>query len=130
MPMIRSRRRLAAAFVLLGATGAALAAPATGRPEAAKGPIQCELEVSRRAGSVELTALAHADKATRGQYRFRVSGQGTDIRQGGPFAVPAGRTEQLGTVTLGANAANANAELEIVVGSTTIRCAERLGARI
>lgn len=128
MPMLRSRPRLAAALVLLGATGAAFAGPAVTRPS--EGPVRCELDVSRRGGSVELTALAHAEKATRGEYAFRVSGRGTDIRQGGPFAIASGGTEQLGTVTLGAGGSGYDADLTVVVSGKTISCSGRVGGGI
>lgn len=123
------RRRLAAALVLLGATGAAFAGPAVTRSGggAGEGAIRCELDVSRRGGSVELTALAHAAKAARGEYAFQVSGRGTDIRQGGPFAIAAGGTERLGTVTLGAG--SYDADLQVVAGGTTITCSDRVGGR-
>lgn len=132
MPTFPTRHRLAVALVLLGAAGAAFAGPAVSRPgaDADGGPVRCELDVARRGGSVQLTALAHADKATRGEYAFEVSGRGTDIRQGGPFAVAAGGTERLGTVTLGAGAAGANAELTLFVGGARIQCTDRLGGRI
>jgi hypothetical protein len=128
MPMLRSRHRLAAALVLLGATGAAFAGPAV--TKSSEGPIRCELDVSRRGGSIELTALANAEKATRGEYAFRVSGRGTDIRQGGPFAVASGGTVQLGTVTLGTGGSGYDADLTLVVAGKTISCSDRVGGGI
>ncbi|WP_442880248.1 curli-like amyloid fiber formation chaperone CsgH [Aurantimonas sp. A2-1-M11] len=77
-----------------------------------------------------MTALAHAEKATRGEYAFRVSGRGTDIRQGGPFAVASGGTALLGTVTLGAGGSGYDADLTVVVDGKTISCSERVGGGI
>ena len=128
MPLLRPRHRLAAALVLLGATGAAFAGPAG--TLSGEGPARCELDVSRRDGSVELTALAHAEKATRGEYAFRVSGRGTDIRQGGSFTIASGGTEQLGTVTLGAGGSGYDADLTLVVSGKTISCSGRVGGGI
>lgn len=129
MPSFLTCNRLMAALLLLGATGAAFAGPALSpsRGGVGEGPVRCELDVSRRSGSVELTALAHADRPTRGEYAFEVSGRGTDIRQGGPFAVAAGGTERLGTVTLGAGASGTSADLKLLVGGKTIRCSDRVG---
>lgn len=128
MPLLRPRHRLAAALVLLGATTAAFAGPAVTR--SGEAPIRCELDVSRRGGSVELTALAHAAKSARGEYAFHVSGRGTDIRQGGPFAIGSGGTEQLGMVTLSAGGSGYDADLTVVVDGKTISCSGRVGGRI
>jgi hypothetical protein len=128
MPLLRPRHRLVAALVLLGATGAAFAGPAV--TQSGEEPVRCELDVTRRGGSVELTALAHAEKTTRGEYAFRVSGRGTEIRQGGPFAIASGGTEQLGTVTLGAGGSGYGADLSVVVDGKTISCSGRVGGGI
>jgi hypothetical protein len=128
MPMIRSRHRLAAPLVLLGATGAAFAGPAVTR--SSEGPVRWELDVSRRGGSVELTALAHAEMAMRGDYALRVSGRGTDIQQGGPFAVASGGTAQLGRITLGAGGSGYDADLTLLVSGKTISCSDRVGGGI
>ncbi|UIJ73432.1 curli-like amyloid fiber formation chaperone CsgH [Aurantimonas sp. HBX-1] len=125
MPLLRPCHRLAAALVLLGATGAAFAGPAG--TISSEGPVRCELDVSRRGGSVELTALAHAEKATRGEYAFHVSGRGTDIRQGGSFTIASGGTEQLGTVTLSGGGSGYDADLTLVVSGKTISCSGRVG---
>lgn len=128
MPLLRPRHRLAAALVLLGATSAAFAGPAVTR--SGEAPVRCELDVSRRGRTVELTALVHAEKATRGEYAFHVSGQGTDIRQGGPFAIALGGTEQLGRVTLGAGGSGYDADLAVVVDGKTISCSDQVGGGI
>ena len=128
MPLLRPRHRLAAALVLLGATTAAFAGPAVTR--SGEAPVRCELDVSRRGGSVELTALAHAAKSARGEYAFHVSGRGTDIRQGGPFAIGSGGTEQLGMVTLSAGGSGYDADLTVVVDGKTIPCSAQVGGRI
>ena len=128
MPLLRPRHRLAAALVLLGATTAAFAGPAVTR--SGEAPIRCELDVSRRGGSVELTALAHAAKSARGKYAFHVSGRGTAIRQGGTFAIASGGPEQLGMVTLSAGGSGYDADLTVVVDGKTISCSAQVGGRI
>ncbi len=120
--------RLAAALLLLGAAGAAVAGPVGARSPAATA--ECELDVTRGVGSVELTALAHAGKATRGEYDLRVSGRGTDIRQGGPFTTGPDGTAELGMVTLGTGGSAYTADLEITVGGETISCSRRIGGGI
>lgn len=134
LPM-RRHRRLAAVLVLLGAAGAAIAAPAgtssgpstAGRSSAAP---ECELQVTRGVGSVELLALAHAASGAEGEYDLRVSGRGTNIRQGGPFATGPGGTAELGMVTLGGGGAAYVADLDIKVGGKTVSCSRRIGGGI
>lgn len=122
------RHRLAAALILLGATGVAFAGPVGARSNAA--PAECELKVGRGVGSVELTALAHAAKATRGEYDFRVSGRGTDIRQGGPFVTGPDGTAELGLVTLRTGGSAYTADLQIEIAGKTISCSRRIGGGI
>lgn len=125
MPKLR-HRRLAAALVLLGATGAALAGPVGQRP--GQSPPECKLEIARHGAGVALTAVAHAGRSTSGRYDLRVSGRGTDIRQGGPFDIGANRTARLGTVTMGAG--SYDVELDLVVDGDTISCSRRIGGGI
>lgn len=121
-------RRLAALLLLAAGSGGALAsmASASGGAKLAS----CEIALSRSAGALTLTALAHADRNVAGRYSLRVSGSGTDIRQGGSFEVAPDRPATLGTVTLGSSGAHYRADLDLHLGTETLSCSRRIGGAI
>ncbi len=129
MSSIPSGPRRAAVLALLAAvSGGALSgmALAARSPE----PARCEIDLSRKGGSVTLTARAHADKRIAGQYSLLISGSGTRIRQGGPFEAAPGRPATLGTVTLGTSGSAYRAELDLDLASETVSCSKRIGGGI
>jgi len=120
-PLSLSTRRLALALLLAGtAAGAVSGGPALAAP--ARNEARCELRVERAGGGVALTALAHADAPVSGRYALRVSGAGTDIRQGGSFSAAPGRPATLGTVSLGSRQLAARAALDLTVDGRTLTC--------
>ncbi|WP_416356496.1 curli-like amyloid fiber formation chaperone CsgH [Aureimonas phyllosphaerae] len=126
MPSIPSATRRAGALLLAAVASLAAAGLTTAAPREA-GPARCEIRLDRTGGSVTLTALAHADKRVAGRYSLRVSGAGTDIRQGGPFEAAPGRTTTLGTVSLSLSGGSARADLDLDVGGETLSCSQRIG---
>lgn len=128
MPMIsRSNGRIAAILALVATSGVALAHPLL--KAAADEPLRCELKVARTPSGTALTALVQSKDRASGRYDFEVTGRGTDIRQGGPFAVRPGEPETLGTVTLGGGA-SFDAELTVTAGSRKATCEKRIGGAI
>ncbi|EAU41597.1 hypothetical protein FP2506_14229 [Fulvimarina pelagi HTCC2506] len=93
-------------------------------------PIRCELQITRSGYGVALTAVVHTDVQADGHYDFHVSGNGTDIRQGGFFTVVPGHPETLGSMTLSTGNSVYDAELNITVDSRTTSCSKRIGGGI
>lgn len=120
-------QKAAALLLLVTASAGALGgmAQAARVPE----PARCEIRLSRAGGGVTLTALAHAEHRVAGQYALRISGSGTDIRQGGPFEAAPGRPATLGTISLGGGGGY-RADLDLDVGGRTVSCAQRIGGGI
>lgn len=129
MPSISSATRRAGALLVAAVACVAAAGLTTAAPREAR-PARCEIRLDRSGGSVTLTALAHSDKRVAGRYSLRVSGAGTDIRQGGPFEAAPGRAATLGTVSLGLSGGTARADLDLDVGGETLSCSQRIGGGI
>lgn len=129
MPSILPARRRAAALLLVAAvSGSTLA----GMAQAARTsePVRCEIALSRSAGTITLRALAHSETRVSGSYRLRVSGSGSEIRQGGRFEAAPGRTAVLGTVTLGTSGGGYRADLDLDLGDEVLSCSQRIGGGI
>ncbi|WP_137135796.1 curli-like amyloid fiber formation chaperone CsgH [Rhizobium sp. FKY42] len=98
-----------------------------------KGPLRCELRVTKSGGNITLEALAFSDKSIEGTYRLMVdrSGQGGNsvIQQGGPFNVDAAKASSLGLVSLGTGSSY-DARLEVKGGGTSVKCTETVGAGV
>jgi hypothetical protein len=96
--------------------------------------VRCEIRASSASGMIALEGIVHADPAVHGTYRFRVAGAGrsggSNIQQGGQFAVDASGAATLGRVMLGNNGAAFDARLEVTADGITVECNERIGGAI
>lgn len=125
--LLHSRRLAAATGLVCLAAGATIGAAGA----APDGPAACEIVAQRQGASLQLTALARAERAVTGSYTFEVAstrGGNTRIRQGGDFTAGPGRPATLGTLGLDAGAIY-DATLELKVGGRTMACTERVGGR-
>ena len=115
----------------LGLTGAAIGAVQAGSGDEA---VSCEIRAGQSNGMINLEGAIHANVATVGSYRFRVSSVGrsggTNIQQGGNFHATAETPATLGRVTLGNAGSIYDASLEITSNGTTIVCSKRVGGAI
>ncbi|KQZ50654.1 hypothetical protein ASD54_10560 [Rhizobium sp. Root149] len=98
-----------------------------------KGPLRCELRVTKSGGNVTLEALAFSEKSVEGTYRLMVDGSGQGgnsvIQQGGPFNADPAKSNSLGMVSLGSGSSY-DAKLEVKAGGTSANCTETVGAKI
>ena len=74
-------------------------------PEAfIRSPVACDIRATRTANGVRLEAIARADRAMRGAYNFvitaRGSGGSSDVTQGGPIDLTAGRSVTVGVAEI------------------------------
>lgn len=98
-----------------------------------KGPLRCELRVTKSGSNVTLEALAYSDKSVEGTYRLMVDGSGRGgnsmVQQGGPFSADPAKPNSLGMVSLGTGSSY-DAKLEVKAGGTSANCTETVGSRI
>ncbi|MGQ2908709.1 MAG: curli-like amyloid fiber formation chaperone CsgH [Aliihoeflea sp.] len=102
----------------VGATGASQPAATTSSPV-------CEIVTKSAGGMTIIEGVVTSPSALTGSYTLRVSGSGTNIRQGGEFAAVAGEKTVLGQVSLGGNARAYEIDLKVEVGGRTIPCNTR-----
>ncbi|MBF9031206.1 hypothetical protein HKCCE3408_12460 [Rhodobacterales bacterium HKCCE3408] len=114
---ILTRTTAALTTVLLVGCGA-LAAQ-TGQGGA---PVACRVDATRTAHGLVVEGVATALAPVSGSYALSVDGPGTRLNQGGPLVLAAGETATLGRVTLGGNAARADATLTLQIGGRTFVC--------
>jgi hypothetical protein len=128
-PIVKHPRRVVAALALVLVPAVPLATMAT--TDQPPGPVRCEIRATPQGGMVSLEALALADSNVSGTYSFHVERVGrtggTNIEQGGAFSAGPGRPATLSTITLSANSAVYDANLEVMVGDKSISCVERVG---
>lgn len=105
----------------------ATAFAAAGAVQASSDSLRCEIATASSNGMTSIEGLAHAAGATAGTYGMTISGNGTDIRQGGEFDARAGQTVTLGSAMLGGSGRSYDVRLEISAGGKTAHCAERVG---
>ena len=109
----------------------AAAFAAAGASQASNGPALCEIVARSSGGIVAVSALAHAGgNGMTGSYRLTVSGDGTDIRQGGAFAARAGETVRLGSAELDEAGGGYDVKLDVTAGDVTASCAKYVGDRL
>lgn len=96
-------------------------------------PIQCGVSATTERGMLVIEGVLRAETAIAGNYAFSVkrSGPGgrADIRQAGPFAVPAGQTVTLGRIAIGPGAAPEIA-FTLETGGTTYDCGTLIETRV
>lgn len=92
----------AAPAVVAGAAHASTVASSATVPSAAAAT--CDIRATRTARGVRMEAIAHAVEAMRGEYQFVITAQGpggsSDVTQGGPFALEAGRSATIGSAEI------------------------------
>lgn len=122
-----------AAYAALGAAAFGLAGAAFASSGTNAGPLRCEIRAVTSGGMVSLAAVAEADAAFAGTYRFTVESVaepgGSTIHQGGGFSVARGAPVELGRVMLGAGGIY-DARLELSDGGTAVHCDERVGGAL
>lgn len=105
----------------------AIGADGTGPADA---PFHCEIVTGSSNGMTTLEGVVHSNFETRGTYRFRVAsaggGGGSNIQQGGSFAVGPEGSATLGRVMLNSGAIY-DAELEIAADGDAVTCSKRVG---
>ncbi|MEO4000191.1 curli-like amyloid fiber formation chaperone CsgH [Mesorhizobium sp. CAU 1732] len=114
------------AAVLVAGLGAAFAA--SGASQADSDAPRCEIIASTSGGTASIRGVVHADRALSGEYSFTVSGQGTNIRQGGAFEAQAGETATLGSVQVGGSARSLDIRLELNANGQQSVCEQTLGS--
>lgn len=66
--------------------------------------VTCDIRATRTAQGLRVEAIAHASREVRGEYEFALTAQGrggsSDITQGGPFDVAAGRSATIGSAEI------------------------------
>jgi hypothetical protein len=104
-------------LALAGCTAAA----GTGTAQAE--PLRCEIVAKASGGTTRLEAIAHADRAVRGSYTFKVASSGpsgsSNIQQGGAFEAGPGRSPTLGVASFGGRY---DARLEITADGRKVDC--------
>ena len=113
----------ASLLVGLAAAGATMGASQASNSD---GPLSCAIETSRAGGTIAIRSVAGSERGISGSYSFSVRGSGTNINQGGPFEVAAGKTVTLGQVMVGGG--SYDARLEVSAGGRTVSCSERIGS--
>lgn len=113
------------AACMVASLGAAFVA--AGASQASTSKMQCEITASTSGNTTVIQGLAHAAEAANGSYNFTVSGEGTNIRQGGAFSAAPNETLTLNTVNLGGNAKGYDVQLNITANGKTTQCAEWIG---
>lgn len=124
----RQRRFTSMAIPLVVGFGLAGAAMGASQADSAGGPLRCEIETRSANGMVVLAGVVHADTAVNGSYRFRITGAGTEIDQGGAFTAGPGAVT-LGRATLGGDGAY-DASLTVTADGHAVECEERVGGFI
>lgn len=126
--MTRDTTRMAAPLAVLGcALLMACTAGATGSGQAganASSPA-CEIVTRNLGGMTVIEAVVTSSKALSGSYSLRVSGSGTNIRQGGEFDAAPNEKAVLGKVSLGGSARAYDIDLKVEAGGRTIPCDSR-----
>jgi hypothetical protein len=71
---------------------------------ASSGPLRCEIRESRTEGAVQLTGIVASSVALSGRFQFSIIKSGasgsSNVNQGNPFAVEAGKEIYVGHVTI------------------------------
>ena len=66
--------------------------------------VACDILATRTAHGLRLEAIAHADRSVHGAYDFVITAQGSggssDVTQGGPFDLAAGRSATVGVAEI------------------------------
>jgi hypothetical protein len=104
---------------MLGTCG--LAGSAHGRAA----EVSCDFLTEKVSGGFMLNGVVTAGWAVEGTYSLSVSGAGADIKQGGGFAVAAGETRRLGSVTLSGGSYEVRLDVAWPGGSRT--CSTTVG---
>lgn len=110
--------------VLASATLMACTAGATGTTQT-NASTACEIVTSKTSGMTIIEGVVTSGKAISGTYSLRVSGSGTNIRQGGDFDAAPNEKTVLGKVSLGGNASAYDIDLKVETGGRTIPCNTR-----
>jgi len=114
--------------VLLGLGGAAFAIGA-GEAAQSKGPLTCAIDIKPSGQMLEIAGVVVADAAISGSYSFEVRSAGSsgnsNVRQGGGFALEAGKPATLGKVMLGGSAAY-DVRLDIDANGQSFTCDEQV----
>lgn len=115
---------LPAAALSLSAFG--LAAGSNAETPSEDPPMQCQITVSKDRFGYTYKGMIHADRTVQGSYELSISKRGggtTNINQGGPFLVKAGRTETIGQASFGGMAPESvDARLLLHVDGKTYLC--------
>ena len=99
--------------------------------EAARGPLSCDIQVSRSGSLVGLKAVVSASGATSGSYRLRVissGGNSSNIEQSGDFSVSGG-SAVISSVSLGGSGTY-TARLSITADGRTTECSQRVSGSL
>jgi hypothetical protein len=88
---------------------------------ASSGPLRCEIRDSKTEGTVQLTGIVSSSVALSGRFQFAIVKSGTsgssNINQGNPFSVEAGKEIHVGHVTINlGNDDRATIELSVSSG--------------
>ena len=117
-------RMAAPLTVLASATLIAWTAGATGTTQT-NASTACEIVTSKTSGMTIIEGVVTSGKAISGTYSLRVSGSGTNIRQGGDFDAAPNEKTALGKVSLGGSASDYDIDLKVETGGRTVPCNTR-----
>ncbi len=125
--------RLGIVMPALAALGIVTAERATSETSNPQSRLSCTIEVDRSSGGVEMQALVAGAAGNSGSYRLVVrktgGGSSANIDQSGEFALDAGGSRELATVSLGGDG-RYTARLSVSAGGRTVECTKHVGGAL
>jgi len=119
---------MAAGFAILGSAilmACTAGATDTAQIGATASSPACEIITRNLGGMTVIEGVVTSDKAVSGSYSLRVSGSGTNIRQGGEFDAAANEKTVLGKVSLGGSTRAYDIDLKVEADGRTLPCKTR-----
>lgn len=126
-PFVSRLRQVLPATLIVAGLGLAATNSATATPPAADpAPIACDVAVEQHGRMVSFQGRVQASEDLSGIYSLTLSGGGTNIRQGGPFAAEAGDIVTLVQANLSGSPGRYDVDLTLSIDGETYSCATSL----
>ncbi len=93
------------------------------------GPVQCGVTATTQNGMLMLEGAVHTDVAVNGSYQLRLQSSGTNISQGGNFAIGANEIATLGKVMINAGS-RYDLVFEVTANGKKLDCDQELVTRL
>ncbi|MEO1701728.1 MAG: curli-like amyloid fiber formation chaperone CsgH [Pseudomonadota bacterium] len=88
------------------------------------GPLTCSIAQTKTNGMIRLDAKVSATADLSGKYRFSVSGNGTNINQGGPFVASSDGDTTVGVIQLSSGAYSV--KLDVDADGKSVMCKDTI----